>query len=148
MKKLLVVMVLAACAVAGWRWTREAPVREPSVSNRFWVDHMPQGEKDTFKVFALWTPESFGVFADQNRWRLELERFRFEKQGETVHAIFPLSGTREEITVKATRCNEADWDFCLDVTGSAHGTKRYYSRLGWERKDRSVEEFTATLTTR
>ena len=46
--------------------------------NRIWIDHFPQGEKDTVKVFALWEPASFGVFADQNHWRVELERFRCE----------------------------------------------------------------------
>jgi hypothetical protein len=149
MKKLLVLAVLATTAFVGSRWMRSdgdaEPARSGLVFNRFWVDHMPQGEKDTVRVFALWVPESFGVFADQNHWRVELERFRYEASGDQVRAIFPLSGDREEITVKASRCREADFDFCLDVQGSKHGTTRYYSRLGWERKDRSVEQFVAEL---
>jgi len=146
MKKLIVLAVVATTAYAGWRWQHE-PEAAPQnlVYNRFWVDHMPQGEKDTVRVFALWVPESFGVFADQNHWRVELERFRYEAEGERVHAVFPLSGDREEITVNASRCREADWDFCLEVKGSSHGATRYYSRLGWERKDRSVEQFAAEL---
>src|SRR5215212_7675168 len=102
MKKLLLVMALAAVAYAGWRWQRAPAVesetdRQQVVVNRFWVDHMPQGEKETVRVFALWAPESFGVFADQNHWRVELERFRYEARGEQVRAIFPLSGDREEL---------------------------------------------------
>jgi hypothetical protein len=144
MKKLLVVVVLASVGVMGWRWMRTAP--EPAganlVFNRFWVDHLPQGEKDTVKVFALWQPESFGVFADQNHWRLELERFRYEVDGDQVRAIFPWSGDRETFTIKASRCDEAEMDYCLDITGSKHGAKRYYSRHGWVRRDqRSVDEF-------
>jgi hypothetical protein len=152
MKKLLVVAALAGTAVVGWRWRHEpAAATEDTiegilVANRFWVDHFPKSEKDTVRVFALWTPESFGVFADQNRWRVELERFRYEIKGDTVHALFPLSGTREDLTLNASRCREADWDFCLEVRGSSHGTKRYYSRLGWERRDRSVEQFMADVT--
>jgi len=88
------------------------------------------------------------VFADQNHWRLELERFRYEAKGDAVQAIFPLSGDRESITAKATRCDEADWDFCLEVSGSKHGVTRYYSRLGWERHDRSVEQFVNELQAR
>ena len=146
MKKLLVLAVLAATAFMGWRWVDDAePARAGVVFNRFWIDHLPQGEKDTVRVFALWVPESFGVFADQNHWRVELERFRYEASGDQVRAIFPLSGDREELTVKASRCQEADFDFCLDVQGSKHGTTRYYSRLGWERKRRSVEQFVAEL---
>jgi hypothetical protein len=147
MKKLMVMAVLAVVAYGGWRWQHSEPVdHKPNILfNRFWIDHAPQGEKDTVRVFALWRPESFGVFADQNLWRVELERFRYEAQGDEVHAIFPLSGNREHFTAKATRCHEADWDFCLDVTGSSHGVTRYYSRLGWERHDRSVEEFVGQL---
>ena len=146
MRKLIVLALLGAAVYGGWRWQDSEPTAHKNlVANRFWVDHMPQGEKDTIRVFALWTPESFGVFADQNMWRLELERFRYEAQGDEVHAIFPLSGTHENFTAKATRCNEADWDFCLEVSGASHGVTRYYSRLGWERHDRSVEEFVSQL---
>lgn len=146
MKKLLVLAVLVTGTYVGWRW-HAAPAAAPSnvMMNRFWVDHLPTGEKDTIRVFALWAPESFGVFADQNHWRVELERFRYEADGDQVRAVFPLSGDREEITVKATRCHEDDWDFCLDMQGSKHGTTRYYSRLGWERHDRSVEQFVDEL---
>ena len=151
MKKFLVVTALTGTAAVGWRWQHEsASATEGArkgnvVANRFWIDHLPQGEKDTVRVFALWIPESFGVFADQNRWRVELERFRYEIKGGTVHAVFPLSGAREDITLNASRCHEADWDFCLEVRGSSHGTTRYYSRLGWERRDRSVEQFMADV---
>ena len=151
MKKLLAFVVLAAMAYGGWCLLRAEPAAadKPDVLfNRFWIDHMPTGEKDTVRAFALWKPESFGVFADQNMWRVELERFRYEAQGDEVHAIFPLSGDREEMTVKAHRCAEADWDFCLEVFGSKHGTTRYYSRLGWERRDRGrrdVDQFVREL---
>jgi hypothetical protein len=152
MKKLLVVAALAGMAVVGWRWQHQPAsatgdtVEGILVANRFWIDHLPKGEKDTVRVFALWIPESFGVFADQNRWRVELERFRYEIKGKTVRALFPLSGAREDITLNASRCHEVDWDFCLEVRGSSHGTTRYYSRLGWERRGRSVEQFMADVT--
>lgn len=146
MRKLIIVAIVGAMTYGAWHWFQTPePAHKNMVSNRFWVDHMPSGEKDTVKVFALWEPESFGVFADQNHWRVELERFRYEAAGERVQAIFPLSGARETITATATRCHEADWDFCLELSGSTHGTKRYYSRLGWERKNRSVEQFVADL---
>jgi hypothetical protein len=146
MRKLIVLIV--ACGVAaGVYWRHHgADARKPDpLYNRFWIDHMPNGEKDTIQVFALWRPESWGVFRQQNMWRVELERFRYEANGNRVQAVFPLSGTREDITVKATRCHEADFDFCLEVHGSKHGTTRYYSRLGWERRDRSVEQFMKQL---
>lgn len=147
MRKLSVVIVIGV-VLAGWYWRQDDGAQESKANvlyNRFWVDHLPQGEKDTVKVFALWRPESFGVFADRNHWRVELERFRYEANGDRVQALFPLSGDREEITVHATRCRDADWDFCLEIHGSKHGTTRYYSRLGWERRDRSVQQFMSQL---
>jgi hypothetical protein len=42
------------------------------------------------------------------------------------------SGEREQIRVKATRCHEHQMDFCLELTGSSRGAKKYYSRKGWE----------------
>jgi hypothetical protein len=62
-----VVAALAGTAVVGWRWRHEPASASDGarkgnlVTNRFWLDHLPQGEKDTVRVFALWTPESFGV---------------------------------------------------------------------------------------
>ena len=149
MKRLFAVAVIVAIGVTGWSWMRDEPVApagDDLLYNRFWIDHLPQGEKDTVKVFALWQPESFGVFADQNRWHEERERFRYEVDGDRVHAIFPWSGDRETFTVKASRCDEADMDYCLDVIGSKHGVKRYYSRHGWVRKDRrSIAAFVDDL---
>lgn len=150
MVKLVVVAVVVAGFV-GWRWQRREPHANDAATheilqNRFWVDHLPQGEKDTVRVFALWEPESFGVFADQNRWRVQLERFRYEVKGDQVNAVFPLSGDRETIKLEAYRCDEAEMDFCLDVAGSNHCVKRYYSRHGWVRRDRQdIDQFVNSL---
>ena len=143
MKKLALVVVLVA-AFVGWQSSDEPTPTHDILQNRFWVDHLPQGEKDTFRVFALWDPESFGVFATQNHWRLELERFRYEAKDNEIHAIWPLSGDRENFTAKAYRCDEAEMDYCLDIS-SKHGAKRYYSRHGWVRRDRNVEAFVTSL---
>jgi hypothetical protein len=150
MKKLLVSILLIGAIVGAWKWSTHEPAQPSStkdlVLNRIWADHMPKGEKDTVKLFALWQPESFGVFADRNWWRVELERFRYEAHGGKVEAVWPLSGKRVTLTVKAERCRVEDWDFCLEITGAPSGIQRYYSRLGWERKDRrSVNEMITEL---
>lgn len=150
MKKLIVAIVLVGAVVGIARWSSHETSNDSRskdlVLNRIWADHMPKGEKDTVKLFALWQPESFGVFADRNWWRVELERFRYEKTGGRVEAVWPLSGKRVTLTVKAERCRVEDWDFCLEIEGAPSGVQRYYSRLGWERKDRrSVDEMAAEL---
>lgn len=149
MKKLIVVIAMVGAVVGGWRWMRSEPAHEAAadiVRNRIWIDHMPVGEKDTHAVFALWQPEAFGVFANRNRWRVELERFRYEMTGGEVQAVWPLSGVRRTLTIKAEKCRVDDWDFCLEIEGAPSGVRRYYSRVGWERKDRrSVDEAIADV---
>ena len=137
MKKLVLVMMLAALAYGGWRWQRETPTEKPGTSlafNRMWIDHLPSGEKDPFNILFLATPESIGGFAEETIWTGRIERFRFEADGETLRAVFPNTGEREQITYKATACDQADMDFCLEISGSKRGVSRYYSRSGWERR--------------
>lgn len=137
MKKLALVTMLAAAAYGGWRWQHTTPAAKPAAAlafNRMWIDHLPTGEKDPFNVLFLSKPESIGGFAEETIWNGRIERFRFAAEGETLRAVFPSSGDREVITIKATACEEADMDFCLDVTGSKRGVARYYSRMGWERR--------------
>jgi hypothetical protein len=142
MKKLVLAVILATMAYVGWRWQHAASVETPSrklVFNRMWVDHMPANERDTFNVFLIARPGSrpgsFGAFGEETRWHGQIERFRFDTDGGKIHAVFPWTGDREQFTVNATPCNEADMDFCLEITGSKHGVSRYYSRKGWERND-------------
>ncbi|HTR54421.1 MAG TPA: hypothetical protein VMJ10_27200 [Kofleriaceae bacterium] len=134
-------LTLAACLVAvgygGWRWKHGADTdtraRNLAV-NRFWVDHMPANERDPFKVFVVSTPEGLGGFAEETQWRGQIERFRFDIDGNVIHAVFPWSGTREDITVNARPCDEQGMDYCLELSGSSHGVTHYYSLTGWERK--------------
>jgi hypothetical protein len=137
MKKLVLAAVLAVVAYGGWRWQHTEPAETSGsklVFNRFWIDHLPAGERDTFNVFIASQPESIGAFAEETMWRGQMEKFRFEVQGDQIRAVFPWSGDREELTVRATRCDQTDMDFCLEVIGSKHGVSQYYSRNGWERR--------------
>jgi len=147
MKKMIVVMLVAAAAYAGWTWqhrshsTRDGRTR---ATNRFWVDHPPANERDPFNVFVAHTPEGMGGFAEETQWKGQIERFRFDLEGDTIHAVFPWSGTREDIKLHARPCHEQGMDYCLELTGSSHGVGRYYSRIGWERKGgEDIEAFKA-----
>lgn len=137
MKKLVMVLMLVAAVYGGWRWQREEPAdkrRAGLAFNRMWIDHLPNGEKDPFNILFLAKPESIGGFAEETIWTGRIERFRFEADGETIRAVFPNTGDREHITVKARRCDEADMDYCLELSGTKRGVSKYYSRNGWERR--------------
>src|SRR5687767_5968685 len=98
MKKLLGVLVVVAIGFGAWRWM-QSDLAKPRdlIVNRFWIDHMPTGEKDMINVFVLWKPEAFGAFRHESRWRVSIERFRYELDGSKLRAYFPMSGEREEI---------------------------------------------------
>jgi hypothetical protein len=147
MKKLAMVAVLAAAVVGGLRWQQrhdtDGRKGRSIVLNRFWVDHLPTGERDPFKVFVL-NIEGMGAFADETQWKGQIERFRFDIDGNTVHAVFPWTDTREDIKIHARPCQEQGMDYCLELTGSSRGVQRYYSRKGWQRRsDEDVEAFKA-----
>jgi hypothetical protein len=137
MRKLLVVAAVVAGTYAAWHWHQpdvESATRNLAL-NRLWIDHMPTGERDPFNVFVAHAPPGFGGFAQETQWHGQMERFRFDIEGNVIHAVFPWSRTREDITLRARPCHEHDMDYCLDVSGSSHGVARYYSLVGWERKD-------------
>lgn len=147
MKKLMVVAAIVGAVYGGWTWKqhRAHDGRRNNVAlNRFWIDHVPANERDPFNVFVAHTPESVGGFAEETQWHGQIERFRFDTRGNTMHAVFPWSGTREDITLDARRCDQDGMDFCLEMSGSTHGVKRYYSRIGWERKgNEDIDAFRA-----
>jgi hypothetical protein len=148
MKKIMVAAAIAAVAYGGVKWTRGRDTRDRPgrnlALNRFWVDHVPTNERDPFNVFVAHTPEGLGGFAEETQWKGQIERFRFDVEGNTIHAAFPWSSTREDITLDARPCNEQGMDYCLELHGSSHGVQRYYSRTGWARKSgEDIEGFKA-----
>ena len=138
MRKALLAMVAVATTGYGvYRWrTTETPVAAKTdsnlVTNRLWIDHLPRGERDTIQVFAAITEEPIGVFEAASRWKGEFEFFRYEQHGDELRLHFPQTGTRDTVRAKATECNRGGMDYCLELEGTNHGVKKYYSREGWE----------------
>jgi hypothetical protein len=147
MRKILIAASVLALSYGSWRWhsSRDTSTAQRNLAmNRFWIDHAPANERDTFNVFVLHAPEGIGGFAEETQWRGQIERFRFDVEGNVIHAVFPWSGTHEDITVDARPCHEQDMDFCLKLSGSSHGVSQYYSRTGWERKgSEDIDAFVA-----
>lgn len=135
MKKAILLVVVAVVAVSVWRWQRASrPGENRLVTDRIWIDHIPRGERDTIKVFAAVSEHSIGVFQATSQWRGAYEAFRYEAGGGELRMLFPQSGDRETVKVKARKCSENGMDFCLELEGASRGAKRYYSREGWEIK--------------
>ncbi|MGE0869859.1 MAG: hypothetical protein AB7P03_14940 [Kofleriaceae bacterium] len=135
MKKAILAVGLAATASYGaWRWWSSEPAAlEANLTlDRIWVDHIPRNDRDMFQIFIAITDEPIGIFNETSQWKGSFELFKYEAHDTEIRAVFPQNGDREKITAKATRCNENRMDFCLELSGSSRGVKRYYSQKGWE----------------
>lgn len=134
MKKLLVVTLLVLVPVVASRLHSSTGYVSDAklVRDRVWIDHLPKNDRDTFNAFAVLTQESVGVFQATSAWRGNFELFRYEGQGDEFRVVFPQTGDREKLKLRARRCDERGMDFCLDIDGGSRGVKRYYSREGWE----------------
>ena len=132
-KAVLLVIAVVVTVVSLWSWKHAArPGENRLVTDRIWIDHIPRGERDTIRVFALVSEHSIGVFQATSQWRGAYEAFRYEAGGGELRLVFPQTGDRESVRVKARRCSEQGMDFCLELDGASRGAKRYYSREGWE----------------
>ena len=138
MKKLLVLAVISTCAFAGWRVLRggggpgAAQDGGGLVLDRIWIDHIPKHDRDQVSVFAAITDEPIGVFQTASAWKGHFELFRYEAHGDEIRIVYPQDNYRERVRTRAQRCSEDGFDYCLELDGSSHGVKRYYSRKGWE----------------
>ncbi|MBC7975790.1 MAG: hypothetical protein H7138_12500 [Myxococcales bacterium] len=134
-KPVVLVLLVVAVVVAGWRWQRggEPDAQAASLfADRIWIDHIPRNDRDTFQAFVAVTEHATGGFQAASAWRGSHELFRYEANGGELRVIYPQTGERETVHAKARRCNEKEMDFCLDLEGATRGVKRYYSRKGWE----------------
>lgn len=134
MKKPVVLVVLIAAVVSVWSWQRGEPAAAPArlFADRVWIDHIPRSDKDTIQVFLAVSEHATGVFQATSAWRGSFELFRYEASAGELRVIYPQTGEREAIHVKARTCSERDMDYCLELDGASRGVKRYYSRKGWE----------------
>ena len=135
MNKLLAVAGVAVLAFGGWRlWTHErAQVDDTSlIADRLWIDHIPKNERDIVNVFVVLSDDELGIFQASSAWKIDVELFKHEGRGGDFRFVFPQTGTKEKVRAKARECHQGGMDYCLEITGSDHGVKRYYSNEGWE----------------
>jgi hypothetical protein len=151
MKKALLAMVAVTATSYGvYRWQSDAPVAATTdddlVTDRLWIDHLPRNDRDIIQIFAAITEEPVGIFQATSQWKGEFELFRYEKHGSEMRVFFPQTGANDKVKAKATRCDQRGMDFCLELEGSSHGVKKYYSREGWEIGNvRDIDALSKTL---
>jgi hypothetical protein len=134
MKKLMLgVVVLGSLGYGVYHWRADAPsAHKELVENRLWIDHMPRTERDTIQVFLTLDEEAIGTFQATSAWKGAYEVFQYEGHGGELRIVYPQTGDRETVRAKATKCREAGFDYCLEMSGGTRGVKRYYSMEDWE----------------
>jgi hypothetical protein len=130
-KPLLILGLVAVGVLALARWTmrRDGDV---SVFDRIWIDQLPSKPKDTGNAFAAVTKQPLGVFQSASQYKGSFEIFSYKATGDELQVVYPQTDEKEKIKVRAWKCKERDMDYCLEVSGSTRGVKRYRSRRGWE----------------
>jgi hypothetical protein len=131
MKKLLLAVAIAATVYAVANRGGHSQHSSGLAFDRIWIDHMPRGERDMVGVFVAMDDYAIGQFISTSRWAGMFEAFQYEAHGDELRAVFPQTGKREKMTLKAAACDKSGFDYCLEITGSDHGAKRYYSQEDW-----------------
>lgn len=138
MKKLLWIGLLALGFCFGWRAfhgsTTTSDGGDPTLMlDRLWIDHLPDNERDNVRAFVALSRQPLGAFETRSRWKGDWEVFRHESKDDgNVRLVFPHSHEHEQVQVRTVRCDSDGFDFCMELHGSSRGTRRYYSRKGWE----------------
>jgi hypothetical protein len=136
MTKRLAVLVFAALAVYGgvkWRGHHAAAADEATPAlDRLWIDHLPANPRDEISVFLALSDEPLGIFQTASQWRGKYEMFQHETSGEDVRIVYPATGERETVRIRARKCDDNGWEYCLEMKGASRGVKKYYSMEGWE----------------
>jgi hypothetical protein len=99
--------------------------------DRIWIDHIPRNDRDTFSLFAAITEQPFGIFQATSQWKGQYELFQYEAHGDEIRFHYGQTGDREKAKIKATKCSEKGFDYCLTIDGASRGVKKYYSMEEW-----------------
>jgi hypothetical protein len=120
-----------------WRWWQRrdgatADRGQTLVFDRLWVDHLPTSQIEMVQSFVAVTQESVGGFVKASQWKGEYELFRYEPRGDgQLELRFPQSREQQRVSYRAWKCNEPQFDFCLEMSGGK-GARKYFSQRGWE----------------
>jgi hypothetical protein len=147
MKKLALGMMLLVGGGLAWRAMHSDAPDPKLIFDRFWVDHMPKSGDEKFQPFFINSEIPFGRFVVRSQWLGQFEEFHYHVIPREPGALDLLFGSTHEIQrvrYAARPCHENGFDFCLELSGTSRGVKRYYSRKDWGQAH-SAEEGLARL---
>jgi hypothetical protein len=140
MKRLTVALLMVAAGAMGWRALRERA--EPKLLfDRFWIDHNPRDYKEQFLGLHVSGEYPVGNYSTRTTWTGRWEGFHYHvvpREEGAMDLMFPATNEHMRVKYRAWRCHENDFDYCLEISGSSRGTKRYYSKKAWETRSDDI----------
>jgi hypothetical protein len=133
MKKLALALLVLTVGVT-WRTMRHDAVDPKLIFDRFWVDHEPRDRHEKFQAMFVSGEHPFGHFATRTVWTGQWEGFHYHvvpKESGVLELLFGNTDERQRMRYSARPCRDNGFDFCLDVSGTSRGVRRYYSRKEW-----------------
>ncbi len=139
--KLVALTLAGACAFGVWKLGAallsddEAQGAEHLV-NRFWVERLPQDERDMFgHLLVMKHPQGkFGAVGSSSQWRHLIEVFRWNLRGDQLELNFPQDQVRARVGVRTWNCEgqaPEPFELCLEIS-TQRGSVMFYSREDWE----------------
>ena len=135
-------LALAAGVGAHGAADRDALGNPRAVLGRVWFDRYPEKLADEAQIW-IWFGGGMGIHETGSYWRMSLDVFEFERQGDKLSMVYLQDKKTAETRVKITACDEKPpFDLCLDLTNALGGHTRYYgfgdaddmaSRIPWSR---------------
>jgi hypothetical protein len=114
--------------------------------DRLWVDRAPHAVDDRLQVLLVMAKPApglagrkLGSFVAGTLWQGAWVNFVHEREGAgKLKLHYPAGGKDEKVRYRSQRCEEPGFDMCLELHGSSHGVRKYYSRHNWKVRPRAA----------
>jgi hypothetical protein len=102
------------------------PVNARAILSRAWFDKYPRTGKDEVKLWIFFAG-GLGIYETGSSWKLSLEIFDFERQGDSVALEFLQDGKKASTKFSIATCDDVPpFDVCLTLTDPPRGPTKYY----------------------
>lgn len=148
MKNIALILLLAISGGLGWRALRHDAPDSKLIFDRFWVDHEPRDKQEKFLAMWVMSEHPVGRFVTRTVWTGVWEEFHYHllpRDEWAMDMLFGNNNERQRVRWQARPCHENGFDFCLDLSGTSRGTKRYYSKKEWGGQHVNPETIAASL---
>jgi hypothetical protein len=102
------------------------PINARAILSRAWFDKYPRSAKDEVKLW-IYFAGGLGIYETGSAWKVSLEIFDFERQGDSVALEFLQDGKKASTKFSIATCDDVPpFDVCLTLVDPPRGPAKYY----------------------